>query len=210
MVGYTASGRLERNDPLWPPMEAGAGLGLLALLGEGNALVGDFVFQLLDRRDVLVDDRLVDERPEGFGGLRLWTVGRQINQANASGDRQAGCAMPSGIVKHKQDDASNTGFGFARERFEQRLEEWFRYAVGKIPEGFTGGRRCESRDIEPIEPMMAMRDRTLADGSPSSPSPMQSWVNTKIVGSPITADSRMGWPRIVTEDEERCAETPQF
>ena len=74
--------------------------------------------------------------------------------------------MPSGIVEHQQDDAPDAGFGPAREDFEQRLEERFRHAVGKIPEGFAGGRRREGRDLEPVEPMMAMCDRTLADGRP--------------------------------------------
>ena len=76
--------------------------------------------------------------------------------------------MPSGIVENEQDDASDAGFGLAREGLQQSLEEWFRHAVGKIPEGFAGGRRCEGREIEPVEPMMAMRDRTLADGRPDA------------------------------------------
>jgi hypothetical protein len=32
--------------------------------------------------DVLIDDRLADQRPKGFGGLQLGTIGRQINKAN--------------------------------------------------------------------------------------------------------------------------------
>ena len=147
-------------------MKTGSCLDLLAPLGEDHALVGDFLFEVLDGGDVLVDDRLVDERPQGFGRLQLRSVGRQINEPNAIGDFQIGCAMPSGIVEHEQNDASNAGFGFAREGFEQRLEERLRHAVGKIPEGFAGGRRCESRDVKPVETMMAMRDRTLADGRP--------------------------------------------
>src|SRR5271163_2279097 len=157
-----------RNDWLWPPMEAGAGLDLLALLGEGDALVGDFLFEVLDGRDVLVDDRLVDEGPQSFRRLELRTVRRQINEADAIGDPQADWAMPSGIVEDQQDDASDAGFGLARESFEQRLEERLRHAVGKIPEGFAGGRRRESRDVKPVETMMAMRDRTLADGRPDA------------------------------------------
>jgi hypothetical protein len=44
-------------------MKAGAFLDSVGLLGEGDALVGDFLFELLDGRDVLVDDPLIDERP---------------------------------------------------------------------------------------------------------------------------------------------------
>jgi hypothetical protein len=52
-------------------MEAGSALDLLALAGESDALVGDFLFKFLNVGDVLVDDRLVDQRPEGFSRLRL-------------------------------------------------------------------------------------------------------------------------------------------
>jgi hypothetical protein len=39
-----------------------------------------FASSSLDACDVLVDDRLVDERPKGFGGLQLGTIGRQMNK----------------------------------------------------------------------------------------------------------------------------------
>jgi fructose-bisphosphate aldolase class 1 len=59
----TVSGGLVRNDPLWPSMETSSCLDLLGMLGEGDALVGDFLFEICDCRDVLVDDRFVDKRP---------------------------------------------------------------------------------------------------------------------------------------------------
>src|SRR6202030_2818898 len=36
----------------------------------------------------------------------------------------------------------------------------------EIPEGFACRRGYEARDVEPVEPVMTMRDRTLADGRP--------------------------------------------
>lgn len=105
-------------------MEAGSCLDLLALLGEGDALVGDFLFEILEGRNMLVDDRLVEERPQGFCRLQLWTVGRQINEANAIWDLEAGGAVPTGIVENEQDNASDAGFGLAREGFQQSFEEW--------------------------------------------------------------------------------------
>ena len=44
-------------------MEVDARLDLLGLLGEGNALVGDFLFDVRNGRYVLVDDRLINKRP---------------------------------------------------------------------------------------------------------------------------------------------------
>ncbi len=67
-------------------METGSVSDLVALLGKEDALVGDFLFEVLDGRDVLVDDRLVDQRPQGFDRLQLGCVGRQKkNEASASG-----------------------------------------------------------------------------------------------------------------------------
>src|ERR1700720_2255113 len=74
--------------------------------------------------------------------------------------------MPSSIIEHEQDDACDACFGFAREGFEQSLEKFLRHPVGKIPEGFACRRGYEGRDVEPVEPVMTMRDRTLADGRP--------------------------------------------
>ncbi len=53
---------------------------------EGDALAGNFCVKFSDRRGALVDDRLVDESPDGFGWLQLWTEGRQINEADVIGD----------------------------------------------------------------------------------------------------------------------------
>src|SRR5580704_9398781 len=65
-------------------MESGSALDLFALLGEGDTLGGNFLVELCDGCDVLVDDRLVDKRPKSFGGLQLRGVGRQINEAHAT------------------------------------------------------------------------------------------------------------------------------
>ena len=67
-------------------MEADARLDLFGLFGKGDALAGDFCVEFVDGCHVFVDDRLVDERPKGFGRLQLWSVGRQINEADAIGD----------------------------------------------------------------------------------------------------------------------------
>jgi len=121
-------------------MEAGPALDLFGLLGEGDTLGGDFLVEFCDGCDVLVDDGLVDKRPKSFGGLQLWGVGRQINDANAIRDFEIGWPMPSRIVEHEKDYAAQACSGFAREGFKQRREKFLRHTVGKIPEGFACGR----------------------------------------------------------------------
>jgi hypothetical protein len=63
---------------------------LFALLGKGDALVGDCRVEFCDGCDMLVDDRLVDKRPKSFGRLQLRTIGRQRNEANPIGDFEIG------------------------------------------------------------------------------------------------------------------------
>lgn len=86
-------------------MESGPALDLFGLLGEGDTLGGDFLVELGNGRDVLVDNGLIEQSPKSFGGLQLGTIGRQINEANTIWDFQVGRPMPSCIVEHEQNDA---------------------------------------------------------------------------------------------------------
>ena len=52
-----------------PPVEAGSAFDGVTLFDEGGASFADDVVEFVDRRDVFVDDRLVDERPQRFGRL---------------------------------------------------------------------------------------------------------------------------------------------
>ena len=86
-------------------MESGSCFYLRGPFGEDDTLLGDFCVEFLDACDVRVDDRLVDERPKGFGRLQLGTIGRQMNKANTIRNFQIGRAVPSCIIEHEQDDA---------------------------------------------------------------------------------------------------------
>ena len=72
--------------------------------------------------------------------------------------------MPAGVVKDEHDGAINAGPGLSREAFKQRRDERLRSAVVHIPEGLARRRRDEGGGIEPVEAMMAMRDRPFDDG----------------------------------------------
>jgi len=81
-------------------------------------------------------------------------------------NREIAFGLPAGVVEHENDDAVSTGPGLLGEGREQGLEERFRDAVGNVPEAFSSGRGHERGDIEPLEAMMAWRDRTRADRRP--------------------------------------------
>ncbi len=151
-------------------MEAGSAFDGVSLVGEGGASLADDVVEFVDGRDMFVDDGLVDQRPQCFGWLQFWRVGRQEDQAHAVGDMEARFAMPAGVVENEHDGSASAGAGLAGKGFEQRRKERLRHAVMHIPKGLAARWRDESRHVKPIEAMMARRDRALADRRPNAPS----------------------------------------
>ena len=115
---------------------------------------------------MLVDDGLVDQRPQRLGRLHFRGVGGLEDEPNAVGNDEAGFAVPTGVVERQDDAPLASGAGFFGEQPQQRLEERLGYAVRDVPEAFARRRRNERRHVEPFEAMMAVGDRPLADRRP--------------------------------------------
>ena len=147
-------------------MEAGSPLEGLAIVGQGGASLRNDGLQRFEIRDVLVDDGLVHDLPERFCGLKLGGVGWEEEQTEPLGNREVGLGVPAGVVEHENDDAVPASPGLLGEGGQQGFEERFRDAAGNVPETFSCGRRHERRDVEPLEAMMAERDRAHADRGP--------------------------------------------
>lgn len=150
-------------------METSSAFDDVALVCERGASFADDRVEFVDRADVFVDDRLVDERPQRFYWLQLRRIGRQKDQSHAIGNAQTRLAVPAGVVEDEHDGAVDAGLGFAREGREQRREKGFRDAVVHIPEGLAARRRDEGGHIKPVEAVMAMCDGPLPDGRPNAP-----------------------------------------
>ena len=134
----------------------------IAVVGELDALVGNDGVELGKGGEVPVGDRLVDVDPERFGGLQLGGIGRQIDEADAFGNRQARRGVPAGAVEDEEDDAVAAGAGLAGEEREGVGEELLVDAGADVPEALAGGGRDEGGDVEPLEAVVAPGDRTLA------------------------------------------------
>jgi hypothetical protein len=146
----------------------GAGDGLLILVKDAAALRDDSI-QIIDRIEISVHQRLIDERPQMLGRLQLRAVGGLIDQANAVGDGKILWAVPARVVEHDDNDALAAGAGLAREGAEQFGKERLVDAVREVPHGLTARRRHERGEIKPFVAMMAERDRALADWRPDAP-----------------------------------------
>ena len=140
----------------------------VAFVGEGGASFADDLVEFIDCRDMFIDDRFLDERPQRFGWLQFGRVGRQEDQSQAVWDMEPRFAMPTGVVENEHDGSINAGFGLACKGFEQRRKERLRHAVVHIPKCFAARRRDEGGHVKPIEAMVARRDRARADGRPNA------------------------------------------
>ena len=106
-------------------MEERASSDHIALAGEGDAAFADNLFEVLDRLEIGVDQRLIDELPKMLRRLQLGTVRRLKHEPDAIGRSQVFWPMPSGAIELKDDPlvcASARRFGEVQKNgLEQRL-----------------------------------------------------------------------------------------
>ena len=168
-------------------------------VGESGAARRDDVVEFVERGNMPIDDRLVDQGPQRLGGLKFRAVGRQEDKPDAVGHGKAWLAMPSGIVEHENDDPVASRAGLLGEEAQQRLKERLRHAVGHVPKALAGGRRHEGGDIEPFEAMMTVGGRPFADGRPDA-------ADHRLEPDPVFVgreglDRRIGAPRRLLGDD---------
>ena len=77
-------------------MKVRAGADHFGLHGECHASLGDRLVQIVERLEVAVDQRLVDEEPQVLGRLQLGAVRRLIDEPNAVGNGEVVRPVPAG------------------------------------------------------------------------------------------------------------------
>src|SRR3954467_12347915 len=86
-----------------PPFEEGMCFDLIRVVSEDTAPLGKNLIELLQGLEVLIDDGLVGQRPQAFGGLDLWRIRRQEHQFNALRNHQIRGDVPARAVEHQDD-----------------------------------------------------------------------------------------------------------
>lgn len=86
-----------------------------AVLMQIAAALGDGSVEIVERSEVFVGERLVDERPQVLGGLQFGRAGGLIEEADAVWNGQVLWPMPSGLDELQNDDAIAAGAGLARQ-----------------------------------------------------------------------------------------------
>src|SRR3954463_1609302 len=105
---------------------------LIAL--EASATVRDDAFQIGEGLEVLVGERLIQNRPEVFCGLKLRRIPGQVDEPDPLRHDQVGCGVPAGVVEPEYDDALLSRPGLAGKQRQQRGEERLGHSIRYVSE----------------------------------------------------------------------------
>ena len=86
-----------------PPFEEGVCFDLIGVVSEDTATLGKNLIEFLQGLEVFIDNGLVGQRPQAFGGLDLRRVRWQEHQFNALRNHQIPGDMPARTIKHQDD-----------------------------------------------------------------------------------------------------------
>lgn len=152
---------------MWPPFEEGVCFDLIGVVSEDTATLGKNLIKFLQGLEVFIDDRLVRQRPQAFGGLDLWRVRWQEHQFNAFRNFQIPGDMPARAVEHQDDVLVEAGANLSGERPQERAEQRSVDAVGDEPHDLARGGPDEAVQIKPLVSVMAAGGWTAAAWRPN-------------------------------------------
>src|SRR3954471_15031215 len=158
---------LGRLGWLGPPVEVCPETELIAI--EASATVCDDAFQIGEGLEVLVGERLIQNRPEVLSRLKLGRVRGQVGEPEALRHDQVRFGLPAGAVEPEHDDAIPSRPGLTGKQRQEPCEERLGHPVRDVPEGLARGRLHEGGDVQPLVPVMTQRDRPLTFGRPHPP-----------------------------------------
>ena len=150
-----------------PPFEEGMCFDLIRVVSEDTATLGKNLIEFIEGLEVFIDDGLVRQRPQAFGGLDLGRIRRQEHQFNALRNHQIPSDMPARAVEHQDDVLVGAGADLGGERGQERAEQGGVDAIGDEPHDLAGGWSDEAVQIKPLIAVMAVGGRTAAAWRPN-------------------------------------------
>ena len=84
-----------------PPVEEGIAADQVCVVAEFAASLGEALGEVFEGREACVDDGLVGQRPQPFGGLEFGGVGRQEEEDETLGRFDLLGRVPAGVVEHQ-------------------------------------------------------------------------------------------------------------
>src|SRR4051812_42373063 len=131
-----------------------------------SAGAGDDVLKIGKGREMPVGKRLIQNKPEVLGGLKLGGAWGRVDGPDPVRHGQVGRGVPAGVVELKHEDAIPSRPSLARKQGQQRGKERLGHPVRYVPEGLAGDRLHEGGDVQPLIAVVTERDRPLTLGRP--------------------------------------------
>ena len=104
---------------------------------ENEAALCDGSFEIGEGLEVLVCERLVEDRPQVLGGLKLGGVRGQVGEPDPIWHDQVRLGVPAGAVEPEHDHALASRPGLAGKQRQERGEERLGHPVRHVPEGLA-------------------------------------------------------------------------
>ena len=92
---------------------------------ENAAALGHDLLKIGKRAEVAVGERLIQNRPEVLGGLKLGRVAGQVDEPDPIRNSQVRCGVPAGVVEPEHDDALSSRPGLARNSASSAAKNGF-------------------------------------------------------------------------------------
>ncbi len=147
-------------------MEEGGGADEIGLALEDDAPLCLDVFQVVDRREVAVDEDRVAERPEVLGGLEFRRAGGQEEQVDMLGDLQLRTRVPASAIQDEHDLLGRPRADRTGEGSQLDLEEGDGDAGSQVPQGPARGGMDKADEVAPL---VAVLDGRTGPPSPEAP-----------------------------------------
>ena len=140
------------------------------VLVESEASRIDGFYEMVEVAKVAIGHAFVDERPEAFGWLQLWRVGRQEHQVDPVGHLQVRRCVPSGFIEHQEDSLVGTGADYVGEVGEHDGHRTCRDAGADDVDRLSRLRLDEGVEVAPLVETGGRRDRPMVPSSPATSS----------------------------------------
>ena len=152
------------------------------------------IFERGERGEVRIDQRIVSELPEVFGGLQLGGVGGQEDQMHPLRDLHQRTGMIPRLIEHQHDALRGASAHRTGKRLQRHLHDGDVDGGGELPLAAPGGRMHKREQVEPLEAVLHS-----CDGPPSTPRPDRTQdrlePESMLVGGP-DLDGRGGMRRL--------------
>lgn len=150
-------------------MKPSMSLDQVRFVSQDTATLTEHLIEIVEGLKILVGQRLVSQGPEPLGRLDFWRIGRQEHQLDPFWYLQVLGDVPARLVEYQNDVLVGAGADLPGKRCEKGAEGRGIDAIADKPDHLSGCRADETIEIEPLEPVMAVGDRTAAPWGPDSP-----------------------------------------